>query len=97
MKKKRVTVDELATMVANGFHALQEEMRQGFASLTSRVDGVETTLAEHGQRLDRIERKLAGQQLLQGGLRKRRFLESGSKISDDPEPHFWTPSAPPGS
>jgi DNA invertase Pin-like site-specific DNA recombinase len=55
---------ELATTVANSFHALQEEMRQGFQQLTSRLEKEETTLGQHAtvlvdhsQRLDRIERK----------------------------------------
>jgi len=58
MNKRRVAIDELTTMVANGFHAVQEEMQDGFRALTSRVDGIETELKDHGARLDRIERKL---------------------------------------
>jgi septal ring factor EnvC (AmiA/AmiB activator) len=65
MKKKRVTIDELATMVANGFHALQDETREGFRTVHEqlgehgqRLDSIETELKDHGVRLDRIERKL---------------------------------------
>jgi uncharacterized coiled-coil protein SlyX len=67
MARKRVTIDLLATMVANGFQALQEEMREGFRQITSRFDSVEAKLGEHSSvldehshRLDRIERKLDG-------------------------------------
>ena len=51
MARKRVTGDQLATIVANGFQALQKEMREGFRRVTVRLD-------EHSHRLDRIERKL---------------------------------------
>ncbi len=65
MARKRVTIDQLATMVANGFQALQEEIREGFLRVTSRLDSVEAKLGEHSSvldehshRLERIERKL---------------------------------------
>lgn len=65
MARKRVTIDQLATMVANGFQALQEEMREGFRQVTGRLDAVEAKLGEHSSvldehshRLGRIERKL---------------------------------------
>ncbi len=65
MARKRVTMDKLATMVANGFQALQGEIREGFLRVTSRLDSVEAKLGkhssvldEHSHRLDRIERKL---------------------------------------
>jgi hypothetical protein len=65
MARKRVTVDQLATMVANGFQALQEEMREGFQRVISRLEEVEarlsensTTLNDHSRHLGRVERKL---------------------------------------
>jgi len=52
-------------MVANGIHALQEEMREGFRVAREhlgehghRLNSIETELKDHGVRLDRIERKL---------------------------------------
>lgn len=65
MARKRVTIDQLATMVANGLHALQEEMREGFRGVREqlgehgkRLGSMEGELKDHGIRLDRIERKL---------------------------------------
>ena len=65
MARKRVTIDQLPTMVANGLQALQEEMREGFRVVRGqlgdhgrRLDNIGTELKDHGVRLDRIERKL---------------------------------------
>jgi hypothetical protein len=65
MARNRVTIDQLATTVANGFQALHEEMREGFRRVSGRLDAVEAKLGEHSSVLDehshrlaRIERKL---------------------------------------
>ncbi|HET8579716.1 MAG TPA: hypothetical protein VFL31_01845 [Nitrospiraceae bacterium] len=65
MAKKRITLDQLAAMVANGLQAVQEEMKEGFRVVreqlghhSQRLDGIEAELKDHGVRLDRIERKL---------------------------------------
>ena len=65
MARKRVTIDHLATMVANGFQTLKEEMTAGFRSVHEQLSehgrglaGVESELKDHGVRLNRIERKL---------------------------------------
>lgn len=65
MARKRITIDQLAAIMANGLQALQEEVREGFHSVRellgehgTRLDGIENELKDHGARLDRIERKL---------------------------------------
>jgi len=65
MARKRVTIDQLAAIVANGLQALQEDMREGFRVIREhlgehgrRLNNIETELKDHGVRLDRIERKL---------------------------------------
>jgi len=65
MAPKRVTLDQLAVMVANGLESVQEEMREGFRQVGARLDAVETklgghdtTLESHSRILNRIERKL---------------------------------------
>lgn len=65
MAPKRVTLDQLAAMVANGFEVLQDEMREGFRQVGTRLDAVETklgghdtTLESHSRILNGIERKL---------------------------------------
>lgn len=55
---RRITIDQLAGMVARGFDDLRREMREGFASIQTVVDGHTATLDDHSHRLDRIERKL---------------------------------------
>jgi chromosome segregation ATPase len=62
---KRVTVDQLATMVGNGFLALQEEMREGFRLVRmqlgehgERLDAIEIELKDHSARFDRIDAEL---------------------------------------
>lgn len=65
MAKKRITLDQLAAMVANGLQAVQEEVREGFRAVREqlddhggRLDNIEAELKDHGVRLNRIERKL---------------------------------------
>lgn len=58
MAKKRITMDQLAAMVASGFQALQDEMRGGFRMVSERLDAHDRRFDEVGGRLDRIERKL---------------------------------------
>jgi NTP pyrophosphatase (non-canonical NTP hydrolase) len=65
MAKKRVTIDHLAAMMANGLQALHEEMGEAFRAVREhlghhgqRLDGIESELKDHRVRLDRIERKL---------------------------------------
>ncbi|MGH2373702.1 MAG: hypothetical protein ACRDIC_09575 [bacterium] len=47
MVGKRITVDHLAAIVADGFQALHDEMREGFRHVNSRLDSVEVKLGEH--------------------------------------------------
>lgn len=60
MAPKRVTIDQLAAMVANGFQALQDEMREGFRQITGRLNGVEGRLGGVEGRLGGVEGRLDG-------------------------------------
>lgn len=51
MARKRVTVDQLAAMVASALQALQEEMREGFRVVQEHLGG-------HDRRFQNVESKL---------------------------------------
>jgi len=55
---RRITLDQLAAMVAKGFEDLRREMQDGFASLRAVVDHHTAVHADHSRRFNRIERKL---------------------------------------
>lgn len=71
MAPKRITIDRLAVMVANGFQDLQTEMRERFV-------GVESELKDLRLQVGRIERKLDSvvDRLDDHGLRLKRLEES---------------------
>ena len=78
MAPKRVTLDQLAVMVANGLESVQEEMREGFRQVGARLDAVETKLGGHDTTLDSHSRILdSHSRILES---HSRILESHSRI-----------------
>ncbi len=85
MAPKRITIDGLAAMVANGFHDLQTELRERFAavderfaSMNGRLVSVESELKDLRLQVGRIERKVDSvvDRLDDHGLRLKRLEES---------------------
>lgn len=66
MKKKNVTIDDLAIMVNKGFDSVTKEMRSGFQQsdkrfneINRRFDKIESLmLVEHRTRIERLEKKV---------------------------------------
>jgi hypothetical protein len=56
---KDVNIESLAAMIQSGFEDTNERIERGFASVNSRLDGIEKTiLADHERRLTRLENAL---------------------------------------
>mgnify|MGYP000920914322 FL=1 len=59
MKKKNVTIDDLAIMINKGFDDVTKEMRSGFQQNDRRFDKIESLmLVEHRTRIERLEKKV---------------------------------------
>lgn len=59
MKRKNVTINDLARMVKNGFDDATKEMRSGFRQVDKRFDKIETLiLTEHRHRIEKLEKKV---------------------------------------
>lgn len=62
MKKKNVTIDDLAVMVQKGFNdvtenmATKSEMNLGFKKVNDRLEKIEKIiLADYGERIEKLE------------------------------------------
>ena len=59
MKKKNITIDDLAIMINKGFDDVTKEMRSGFQQNDRRFDKIESLmLVEHRTRIERLEKKV---------------------------------------
>ena len=85
MTRRRMTIDHMAAMVADGFQALQNELGERFLVVDSRFLamegrflGIETELKDLKSQVGRIERKLDStiERLDDHGVRLKRLEES---------------------
>jgi len=59
MKRKNITINDLARMVKKGFDDVTKEMRSGFKGVDKRFDKIEgLILVEHRTRIERLEQKV---------------------------------------
>jgi len=59
MKKKNITIDDLARMVQHGFDATDKKMDKGFRSVDNRLDRIESfLLKQHSQKIEFLEKRM---------------------------------------
>jgi hypothetical protein len=59
MKKKNISIDDLALMVQNGFEETNKKMAKGFKDVDGRFDDIERLiLADHKRRIERLEQEV---------------------------------------
>lgn len=75
---KRITVDQLAVMVADGFQTVQDEVRGRFAVVVDELKDIKVELKDLRADVGRVERKLnsAIEQLDDHSIRLRRLEDS---------------------
>ena len=57
---RRITIEQLAAMVAGGFEDVRQEMTGLRGEIREGFDSLRAVQTDHSHRLDRIERKLDG-------------------------------------
>lgn len=59
-KKKKITIDDLAMMVARGFGSQDKEFNKRFDGIDERLDGIDRKLVQHDVRFDMLEQRVDG-------------------------------------